>query len=127
MSREQLIATLYAVGRLALVIGAVAVASWLLSFLTGGFVRLLEVTRSTIRQVRQQVHKQLIPSITTRVERFSSRKAEEPRAPIAVELRRLADVIEHPGAKEAAKLQDLERGIAKDLSVLQTLSIAPRG
>ena len=126
MNREQLIAALYTVGRIALVIGVLAVASWLLSFLTGGFVRVLEATRSTIRQVRQQVHRQLIPSIVARVERFWSRKAGEPRAPIAVELRRLADVMEHPGRKETARLEDLQRGIAKDLNVVQSLSIASR-
>ncbi len=126
MNKAELIALLLTLARLAIILLAVLAGSWLLSFLSPGVVRILEATRNAIRGVRLKVQTDLLPVLGGRVERSWQSQSMEPRAPVAAELRRVADAVEHAGSHQIGALRDLQTRISDDLALVQTISLAPR-
>ncbi|MGH2660120.1 MAG: hypothetical protein ACRDHS_10765, partial [Actinomycetota bacterium] len=127
MDKAELIALLLTLAKLAIIVLAVLAGSWLLSFVAPGVVRILDATRNAMRGVRHKVQTELLPALGGKVERFWQSQSIEPRAPVAVELRRLADAVENAGSQEIGNLQELQGAISRDLDLLNGLSLAPSG
>jgi hypothetical protein len=122
---DQFSPSLVLIAKIALWIAVGFGLSLVLSFLAPAIVATLGQMRASLQRVREYVRESLIRNLSSRVDRFWSQQASEPRAPVAVELSRVADAIETVGVDQIARLEDVERGFVQGAETLRLVSVRP--